>query len=257
MDQQQAAQNLHAVSGFVQPAPPAPAQCFGFQPTTANYCMQPFPQEVIRRDVTRPSDGWQPVYVPATEVIKRLNLAFNFNWSFEIVSYQFVTNFYYPFALVHGRIRVPLHEQCQGGSTPQAEVVKEAFGQCMLKFDPTSRLPTDIGYDLKAAATDALKKAATLFNIGLELYEKDESAMQGLQRVGTEAQSYFPAMQQAPSSMPVEPWQIHNLRAAIQKKGWTEQYVCGVMGVQSLESMNQDQVRYAFEQCGFATRSAK
>lgn len=54
-----------------------------------------------------------------------------------------------------------------------ATVVHEQFGSQKLKRSRTSGAPLDIGFDLKGAATDALKKCATQIGVGLWLSEKD------------------------------------------------------------------------------------
>ena len=91
--------------------------------------------------------GQQLSYVEGHTVIGRLNEAFAHAWSFEVVSSQVLDEE----VVVCGRLTA-------SGST------KEAYG------GQTRQNGTAVADVLKGAATDALKKAATLFGVGLHLY---------------------------------------------------------------------------------------
>lgn len=52
-------------------------------------------------------------------------------------------------------------------------VTREQFGSQKIKRSRATGTPLDIGFDLKGAATDAMKKCATLIGVGLYLSEKD------------------------------------------------------------------------------------
>jgi len=56
-----------------------------------------------------------------------------------------------------------------------ALVVRQQFGSQKIKRSRASGVPMDIGFDLKGAATDALKKCAMLLGVGLYLSKKDDS----------------------------------------------------------------------------------
>lgn len=51
-------------------------------------------------------------------------------------------------------------------------VTRQQFGSQKIKRSRSSGTPMDIGFDLKGAATDALKKCASLVGVGLYLHEK-------------------------------------------------------------------------------------
>jgi ribosomal protein L34E len=53
-------------------------------------------------------------------------------------------------------------------------VVRQQFGSSKIKRARATGAPLDIGFDLKSAATDCLKKCATLVGIGLYLTHKEE-----------------------------------------------------------------------------------
>ena len=94
---------------------------------------------------TRPAKGggvWE--YVSGGYVRKVLNLMFGWNWSFEIIDEK----------ILHGEV-----------------VVK---GKLTCTSNGTSRVPLSIGNDLKAAATDALKKCAAEIGIAADIYNKQD-----------------------------------------------------------------------------------
>lgn len=87
--------------------------------------------------------------------IRRLNLAFEGCWSFEIVEYQIMENE----VLVMGRIKAD-------------GIEKTAFGGASIKKKNGGFV--SVADDLKAASSDALKKAASLLGLGLDLYSRRE-----------------------------------------------------------------------------------
>ena len=113
----------------------------------------PFPPDLIK---SRPGAfGNSLSYLEGHTVIGRLNEAFDGNWSFEIVTHQ----------VLDEEVLVLAKFRCES-----AGVVKMAFGSSKITRDQRSGNPIALGDDLKAAATDALKKAATLLGVGLSLY---------------------------------------------------------------------------------------
>ena len=115
---------------------------------------QPFPGELIK---SRPgSFGQQLSYVEGHEYVKRLNDAFDGQWSFEIVSHEVNDSE----VIVIGRLTA-------GGIT------KSAFGGCAVKRAKDTGEVISLADDLKAAATDALKKCSSLLGVGLHLYGSD------------------------------------------------------------------------------------
>jgi hypothetical protein len=111
---------------------------------------QPFDQGLIK---TRQASYGGLSYVEGHEYIKRLNQAFDGQWSFEIVKHEIGEN-----------------EVFVIGKLVADGVVKMAFGGSDIKRKKESGEIISISDDLKAAATDALKKAASLLGLGLHLY---------------------------------------------------------------------------------------
>ena len=58
-------------------------------------------------------------------------------------------------------------------------VTRQQFGSQKVKRSRASGTPLDIGFDLKGAATDALKKCASLVGVALYLWKKDTPADSG------------------------------------------------------------------------------
>jgi hypothetical protein len=57
-----------------------------------------------------------------------------------------------------------------------AQVLRQQFGSQKIKRSRSTSTPLDIGFDLKGAATDSLKKCASLLGVGLYLSRKEAPA---------------------------------------------------------------------------------
>ena len=99
-------------------------------------------------------------YVEGHTVIQRLNDAFDSKWSFEILEHEVLKD---------------LDEVIVLGKLTTENVVKTQFGSSMITRAKETGEIISLADDLKAAATDALKKAATLLGVGLHLYNGDTS----------------------------------------------------------------------------------
>ena len=119
---------------------------------------QPFNPSLIK--TRRGAFGQTLSYVEGAEYIRRLNEAFAGEWSFEIVSHR----------VFDGEVLV-IGKLMAGG------IVKTAFGGSAVTTNRETGEPISMADDFKAAATDSLKKACSLFGIGLSLYTngKEES----------------------------------------------------------------------------------
>jgi len=114
----------------------------------------PFPPEAIKSRLGQ--NGRALDYLEGHSVIARLNEAFGAEWSFDVVEHR-----------IHHDEVVVLGELSAEG------VVKTQFGSSRITRSRQDDEPVSIGDDFKSAATDALKKAATLFGVGLYLYDRD------------------------------------------------------------------------------------
>lgn len=127
-----------------------------------------------KKEVKRRSDreGRELFYIETSSIIRRLNEALDGEWSFEIKEKMIDLERGYVWVL--GRLTC-------------GNVVKEQFGFKVLSRDEEDR-SLDLGDDLKAAASDALKKCATLLGVGLYLYEGEETL---ISRPASEKQKQF------------------------------------------------------------------
>jgi recombination DNA repair RAD52 pathway protein len=118
------------------------------------------PKEAVRY---REGPGGRKIpYVEGAWVIRQLNLAFGWDWDFEIRDRQVITG---PDGkpaevVVLGRLTCRLPDG--------RVVVKEDFGS--EAFKPG----VQAGDVFKSAATDALKRCARALGVGLDLYERTE-----------------------------------------------------------------------------------
>ena len=113
---------------------------------------------------TRPAKGggqWK--FVTGVYVKKVLNSIFGWDWDFEIVSFD--VNMAAKQAIVHGKLT------CRANG---ATVVKHQFGRADIKIRKADGSPLDLGNDLKAASTDALKKCASELGIASDVYGESE-----------------------------------------------------------------------------------
>lgn len=117
---------------------------------------RPLPREQVKQ---RPGKGGMTFnYISADLVIELLNEAFDRSWSTKILSSEVHDN-----TVVIG---LELSVPDENGHP----VVKQQFGSCDVGRG------MGFGEAFKGAASDALKKAATLLGLGLELYHDEEVA---------------------------------------------------------------------------------
>ncbi len=112
---------------------------------------KPFaPEQIKRRQGT---NGDVLDYIEGCAVIQRLNECFDSEWIFEIQDHRV----YDDEVVVLGKLTL------QG-------ISKSQFGKSRITKSRKDNSIISLGDDLKAAATDCLKKCATLFGVGLHLY---------------------------------------------------------------------------------------
>lgn len=137
---------------------------------------------------TRPAKGggtW--TYIKASYVRKVLDSVFGFNWSFDVettLAEAFevakLSNSIVVKATLRGRVKsdgewVEL-SKTQFGRAEVKWQTETIGGQKRKKLDDFTGapMPLDLGNDFKAATSDALKKCASLFGIGADVYEASE-----------------------------------------------------------------------------------
>src|SRR5262245_51532388 len=121
------------------------------EPMNRDLLEKPFtPEQIKRRQGT---NGDVLDYIEGCAVIQRLNECFDAEWIFEIQEHRV----YDDEVVVLGKLTA------QG-------VAKSQFGKSRITRAKKDNAVISLGDDLKAAATDCLKKCATLFGVGLHLY---------------------------------------------------------------------------------------
>lgn len=143
------------------------AEAQSVEPTEAGlYGRLATPFEVTFRDLR---GGVELEYITGEQATTRLNETLGFlNWSFRIVEHGIAAEADECWAL--GEITVTID-----GRT----VTRQQFGSQKVKRSRSSGTPLDIGFDLKGAATDALKKCASLIGVALYLWKKEPPAAAG------------------------------------------------------------------------------
>ncbi len=116
---------------------------------------QPFTTEQIKQ---RAGNFGQTLdYIEGHAVIKRLNDAFEGQWSFQVRSHD----------VLEAEVIV-LGELIAGN------ISKSQFGSSSITRAKNSGDIISLADDLKAATTDSLKKCATMFGVGLHLYSNEK-----------------------------------------------------------------------------------
>jgi hypothetical protein len=117
------------------------------------------PFEVTFTDVR---GGIELRYVTGEQVARRLNEVLGVGgWSFRILRHDINGEADEAWAL--GEIVADIDGKC---------VTRQQFGSQKIKRSRSTGAPLDLGFDLKGAATDAMKKCASLLGVGLYLSRK-------------------------------------------------------------------------------------
>lgn len=123
------------------------------------------PKSYIKKRPAKGGGEWE--YVSGAYVQKVLNYVFGFLWNFEIVHEEVQGD------QITVRGRLTINRMKDGGDIVQL-FVKEQYGRADIKYKKDSKFMLDYGNDKKAAATDALKKCASMLGIASDIYAKEE-----------------------------------------------------------------------------------
>ena len=106
--------------------------------------------------------GVELTYVTGEQVTRRLNEVLGVGgWSFRILRHDVNAEADEAWAL--GEIVAEVDGKC---------VTRQQFGSQKIRRSRSTGAPLDLGFDLKGAATDAMKKCASLLGVGLYLSRK-------------------------------------------------------------------------------------
>jgi len=113
--------------------------------------------------------GVELSYISGEQVVSRLNEVLGVaGWSFRVLEHAIHAEADEVWAL--GELTAHVDGQT---------IVRQQFGSQKLKRSRATGAPLDIGFDLKGAATDCMKKCASLLGVGLYLSRKEGSTRQG------------------------------------------------------------------------------
>jgi len=116
---------------------------------------KPFDRSLVKS--RKGSFGQSLSYVEIAQYVKRLNDAFDGDWSFEIVDQKILEN-----------------EVLVVGKLVAGNVTKMAIGNSRITYSKSTGEQVSLGDDLKASESIALKRACRLFGLGLDLYCDDQ-----------------------------------------------------------------------------------
>lgn len=135
-------------------------QTGGLLPEQIYQLLKRTPQKYI---YTRPGKGggtWSFVKVGYVQSV--LNYVFAWNWDFRVISEGREGNLVW----AKGELEVRLPDG--------QRIVKQQYGRADIKYIKGTKDPLDYGNDLKAAASDALKKCASHLGIAKDVYNPAE-----------------------------------------------------------------------------------
>lgn len=122
------------------------------------FITQKTPQKFVKK---RPGPGGISLsYVEVGYVINILNQAFGWDWDFRILDQQIGKNQVW----VRGELTVRAKDH---------NITKGQYGGAIIKMNRQSGEPVSIADDLKAAASDSLKKCASMLGIAGDIFWKD------------------------------------------------------------------------------------
>jgi hypothetical protein len=164
--------------------------------------IRPFAAEQVK---TRPGQGGKSLsYVETHAVIARLNEASDFEWNFEVVKHEVLADE----VIVLGRLTID-------------GITKMAFGGSSVTRDNSGK-EVSLADDLKAATSDALKKASSLYGVGLEQLWGGGAAAVPAARSEERA---APRSEERLTSR-----QLAALHSACRRKGWAQSNLASIVG---------------------------
>jgi hypothetical protein len=129
-----------------------------FNQAQLNFINQKTPRQFIK---SRPGPGGMRLsYVEVGYVINMLNQVFGYNWDFRVLDQQIGKKQVW----VRGELTVKVGENA---------IVKGQFGGADIKSNRQTGDPVSVADDLKAAASDCLKKCASMIGIAGDVYWGD------------------------------------------------------------------------------------
>lgn len=141
-----------------------------------NILMAPTPAKYVKtRDMP---GGGKADYVSGHYVMNVLNYATGFQWDFEVLEEkekygQIVIRGRLSFVTPEGRV-ISKTQYGRANIKVYSDTIKLRNGSTVKRTDSKAGQPVDYGNDHKAAATDALKKCASLLGVAWDIYGKED-----------------------------------------------------------------------------------
>lgn len=126
-----------------------------------NRILQRTPKKYIKKRPAKGGGEWS--YTAVGYTTKILNIMFGWDWDFRILSEEILIEV--GEVIVKGELTV---------RSSNKAIVKTQYGNKDIMFKRGTKQPLSIGNDIKAAASDALKKCASLIGIAADVYYADE-----------------------------------------------------------------------------------
>jgi len=182
---------------------------------------RPFEKELIKQ--RKGNFGDMIDYVETHAVIQRLNDAFDGQWSFEILSQENNGSQ----VMVLGKLTADGVSKCQ-------------FGCSSITTSSKTGEIVSLGDDWKASASDALKKSASLFGIGLHLYGADKN--QSSEHTGKDAGKGMSEKSKPKGGTAITKEQLAQIKKLRTDLGWTPEQVQDktkeMFGTEKVETLN-------------------
>jgi len=179
---------------------------------------KPFEKEQIKQ--RKGNFGDTIDYVEAHAVIQRLNDAFDGQWSFEVISQE-----------NNGTQVMVLGKLTADG------VSKTQFGCSSITTNSKTGEIVSLGDDWKAATSDALKKSASLFGIGLHLYGADKKDQPSEHKGKGMSEKSQPK-----GGATITKEQLAQIKELRTKLGWTpekvQEHSKTMFGIEKVEALN-------------------
>jgi hypothetical protein len=125
------------------------------------FILKKTPSKYIKKRPAKGGGEWE--YVSISYVTKSLNIMFGWNWDFEIMDEKVLVE--------NGEVIVKGKLTC---NTKNGIIVKSQYGNKDIVFKKNTKTPLSIGNDLKSAASDSLKKCASLIGVAQDVYSKED-----------------------------------------------------------------------------------
>ena len=151
-------------------------------------------------------------YVKGSYVKSVLNNVFDYKWSLKVLKYEYLIETEQVFVLCRLMVETNGHK-----------IVKSQFGKVDMSMKEVSkdgknvRYPYDLGNDLKAATTDALKKCASEFGICSDIYNQEiEGEKPGVKSEKEKLKYITECLEEYGHSLPYE--QSKHIKRIIEKQ---------------------------------------